>query len=56
MSNYPDCPKFLSDFLFYMLTIKGRSKRTVDAYYIDLRTFLRYMKAIKMEHRDHDYY
>ena len=30
---------------FYMLTIKGRSQRTVDAYYIDLRLFLRYLRA-----------
>ncbi len=28
-----------------MLTIKGRSQRTVDAYYIDLRLFLRYLRA-----------
>lgn len=28
-----------------MLTIKGRSQRTIDAYYIDLRLFLRYLKA-----------
>ena len=34
MANYADCPNYLSEFLFYMLTIKGRSQRTVDAYYI----------------------
>ena len=39
------CPQLLKDFLFYMLTIKGRSQRTVDAYYIDLRLFLRYLRA-----------
>ena len=41
-----DCPVLLRDFLFYMETIKGRSSRTVEAYYIDLRTFLRFL-AIK---------
>jgi len=41
--KYSDCPKELRDFLFYMLTIRGRSARTVDAYYIDLRTFFRYI-------------
>ena len=46
MANYADCPNYLSEFLFYMLTIKGRSKRTVDAYYFDLRTFLRYIKCV----------
>lgn len=39
-----DCPQALRDFLFYMETIKGRSTKTVEAYYIDLRTFLRFMK------------
>ncbi len=37
----------MRDFLFYMLTIRGRSEKTVDAYHIDLRTFLRYIKAFK---------
>jgi len=32
-ATYNDCPKELRDFLFYMLTIRGRSPRTVDAYY-----------------------
>ncbi len=31
-----------------MLTIKGRSARTVDAYYIDLRYFFRYLKASRL--------
>jgi site-specific recombinase XerD len=44
---YSDCPKELRDFLFYMLTIRGRSPRTVNAYYIDLRTFFRYIKTLK---------
>lgn len=43
-----DCPLLLRDYLFYMETIRGRSARTVDGYYIDLRTFLRYIKAIKL--------
>lgn len=42
-----DCPQNVRDFLFYMETIKGRSVRTVEAYYIDLRTFLRFMKLHK---------
>lgn len=45
-----DCPDLLRDFLFYMETIRGRSARTVDGYYIDLRTFFRYIKAIKILH------
>ncbi|MDL2232997.1 tyrosine recombinase XerC [Ruminococcaceae bacterium OttesenSCG-928-L11] len=47
LAQYNDCPQLLKDFLFYLLTIRGRSQRTVHAYYIDLRTFLRYIKSIK---------
>lgn len=42
--NLEDCPDYLREFLFYMETIKGRSPRTVDGYYIDLRSFLRFLK------------
>lgn len=45
--KFDDCPQLLQDFLFYMLTIRGRSIKTVDAYHIDLRTFFRYIKSIK---------
>lgn len=43
LSSYKDCPQVLRDYLFYLLTIKGRSSRTVDAYYTDLRTFFRFL-------------
>lgn len=43
-----DCPELLRQFLFYMETIRGRSPRTVSGYYIDLRTFLRYIKSTKI--------
>ena len=46
-SQYNDCPAVLRDFLFYMQTIKGRSERTINGYYIDLRTFLRYINRLK---------
>jgi len=55
-----DCPPLLRDFLFYMETIRGRSARTVEGYYIDLRTFLRYIKATKLlnqtPHNDADFH
>ncbi len=47
--KFDDCPQLLQDFLFYMLTIRGRSAKTVDAYHIDLRTFFRYIKSIKTD-------
>jgi site-specific recombinase XerD len=36
-------PKIIKEFLIYMQTIKGKSPLTVSEYYIDLRTFFRYM-------------
>ena len=39
-----DAPKLLRDFLTYHETIKGHSQKTVDEYYLDLRTFFRYLK------------
>ncbi len=40
---YPDCPEVLNDFLNYSESIKGLSVRTVNAYYIDIRSFLRFL-------------
>ena len=42
-SDYSDCPDFLNEFLIYLKTIRGLSLNTVEAYYIDLRLFLRYI-------------
>ena len=44
-----DCPEYLADFLTNMLVVRNRGERTVEAYYIDLRTFLRYLKIINGE-------
>ena len=43
-----DCPPILREFLFYMETIQGRSPKTVSGYYIELRTFFRYLKSVKL--------
>ena len=45
VNRYEDVPPLLRDFLFYLLTIRGRSQRTVDGYHVDLRCFLRYLRA-----------
>lgn len=42
-----DAPQLLRDFLNYMLTIRGRSAKTTHEYYLDLRTFFRYLKQEK---------
>jgi site-specific recombinase XerD len=41
-----DCPDYLAQFLTYLKVIQVRAARTEEAYYIDLRTFLRYLKQI----------
>ena len=43
---YQDAPFYLKDFITYMEAIRGKSKNTVQEYYFDLRTFLRYMKVL----------
>ena len=46
MARYlEDAPGVLKEFLVYMESILGRSEKTVSEYYLDLRTFLRYIKA-----------
>ncbi len=48
------CPQLLRDFLFYMETIRGRSPKTVEAYYTDLHTFFCFMKAYKHDLSKYD--
>jgi len=40
-------PEILREFLFYHETIKGHSKKTIDEYFLDLRTFFRFLKLHK---------
>ncbi|MEE1218917.1 MAG: tyrosine recombinase XerC [Ruminococcus sp.] len=43
--NFRDeAPDIIKRYLFYIQTIKLKSAKTVDEYYIDLRTFFRFMK------------
>ena len=43
MSYQTEAPQVLREFLVYHDTIKGQSKKTVDSYFMDLRTFTRYL-------------
>ena len=38
-------PPIIKEFLGYMGTVKGKSPLTVEEYFMDLRTFFRYMQA-----------
>ena len=40
-------PAILRDFLTYHETIQGHSRKTVDEYFLDLRTFFRFIKLEK---------
>ena len=39
-----EAPQIIREFLGYLDTIKGKSEKTVEEYYLDLRTFFRYIK------------
>lgn len=41
------CPDVLRGFFGYMETVKGKSVKTVEEYFLDLRTFLRYLKVAR---------
>ena len=48
MTDYrTEAPPVLRDFLAYHETIQGHSRKTVDEYFLDLRTFFRYIKIEK---------
>lgn len=42
-----EAPELIKEFLGYEQNIKGKSQKTVDEYYLDLRTFFRYIKKLK---------
>ncbi len=42
-SDFSDSPSFLKEFLYYMQTIRSLSAKTVEAYYIDLKLFFRFI-------------
>lgn len=47
MDYRSEAPKIIRDFLIYHETIKGHSSATVDEYFLDLRTFFRYLKIYR---------
>ncbi len=44
MNCYQESPPILRDFLAYMSNIEGKSQKTVNEYFCDLRTFFRFLK------------
>ncbi len=47
MDYRTEAPEIIRSFLNYHENIVGHSRKTVDEYYLDLRTFFRYMKLVK---------
>lgn len=42
---FHEAPPIIQRYLGYLETVKGKSAKTVDEYYLDLRTFFRYIKV-----------
>lgn len=47
MDYRTEAPPLIRDFLIYHETIQGHSKHTVDEYFLDLRSFFRFLKRDK---------
>lgn len=47
MDYRSESPEILLSFLTYHENIKGHSQKTIDEYYLDLRTFFRYLKKLR---------
>lgn len=47
MDYRTEAPELIRDFLTYHRTIQGHSHKTIDEYYLDLRTFFRFIKMEK---------
>lgn len=45
LNSITDSSPVIRDYLLYMQTIKGKSPKTVDEYYSDIRTFFRFIKV-----------
>lgn len=42
--DYNELPEMISEFLMYLGTVKNKSQNTIKEYYLDLRTFFRFIK------------
>ena len=45
LRSFKDIPEPLSSFLIYAESIQGKSQKTIDEYFYDLRTFYRFIKV-----------
>ncbi len=54
MSRHIEAPEPLAAFLIYIESIQGKSPKTADEYFYDLRTFYKFLK-IKFDNADDDF-
>lgn len=47
MNCYEESPVIIKDYLTYISVVKGKSQATVDEYFLDLRTFFRFLKKLR---------
>ena len=40
-----EAPELVKDYLYYMQTVRGKSPKTIDEYFSDIRTFFRFIKV-----------
>lgn len=45
INSFSDSSMIIRDYLLYMQTVKGKSPKTVDEYFSDIRTFFRFIKV-----------
>lgn len=45
MNSIAEASPIIRDYLLYMQTVKGKSPKTVDEYFSDIRTFFRFVKV-----------
>ena len=44
MDYRDEAPEVIRDFLSYHEVVRGHSQKTIDEYYLDLRTFFRFLE------------
>lgn len=45
--DYNELPEMIREFLMYLGTVKNKSQNTIKEYYLDLRTFFRFIKLTR---------
>ena len=55
LGDYEDCPKMLRNFIRYFTSIEGKSIRSANQYYVDIRLFIRYLIFVQHKYGVYEY-